>query len=169
MALTRNVDLDRVRRAIVSGVVRICEEMSIDVIAEGIETPSECLALQDEGITLFQNRAAAKTTALHFATDDWIARSKYHLRGLARRRIFYNQRLGLGLWVRIAQALAASLEPSDRDLSSAILRYLREMPVVRRAMAQPTAQRELPCMTRSPGPRVTPTPAPTRKGPEMER
>ncbi len=72
-------------------------------------------------------------------------------------------------WVRIAQALAASPEPSDRDLGNAILRYVREMPVVRAGMARSTAQRELPGMTRSPGPRVTPTPAPTRKGPEMER
>ena len=70
-------------------------------------------------------------------------------------------------WVRIAQALASSPEPSDRDLSSAILRYVREMPVVRGAMARSVAQREFPGMTRSPGPRVTPTP--TRTGPEMER
>ena len=71
-------------------------------------------------------------------------------------------------WVRLAQALAASPEPSDHDLSSAILRYVREMPVVRAAMARSTAQRELPGMTRSLGrPSVTPTP--TRTGPEMER
>jgi hypothetical protein len=68
-------------------------------------------------------------------------------------------------WARIAQALAASPEPSDRDLSSAIVRYVREMPVVRAVMARSTAQRELPGMTRSPAPRVTPT----RTGPEMER
>ena len=70
-------------------------------------------------------------------------------------------------WARIAQALAASPEPSDRDLSSAIVRYVREMPVVRAAMARSAAQRELPGMTRLPSPRVTPTP--TRTGPEMER
>jgi len=70
-------------------------------------------------------------------------------------------------WVRVAQALAASLEPSDRDLGSAILRYLREMPVVRAGMARSAAQRELPGMTHSQGARVTPTP--TRTGPEMER
>jgi hypothetical protein len=68
-------------------------------------------------------------------------------------------------WARIAQALAASPEPSDRDLGSAIVRYVREMPVVRAVMARSTAQRELAGMTRSPGPRVTPT----RTGPEMER
>ena len=72
-------------------------------------------------------------------------------------------------WVRIAQALGASPEPADRELSIAILRYVREMPVVRAGMARSDAQRELPGMTRSPGPRVTPTPTPTRTGPEMER
>lgn len=72
-------------------------------------------------------------------------------------------------WVRIAQALAVSPEPSDRDLSGAILRYVRDMPVVRAGMPRSAAQRELPGMTRSPGPRGTPTPTPTRNGPEMER
>ena len=60
MALTRDVDTDRVRRAIVSGIVRLCEELSIQVIAEGIETPAECLALQDEGIVLFQGYLFAR-------------------------------------------------------------------------------------------------------------
>ena len=60
MALTRDVDQDRVRRAIVAGIVRICEDLSIKIIAEGIETPTECLALQDEGITLFQGYLFAR-------------------------------------------------------------------------------------------------------------
>ena len=42
-------------------------------------------------------------------------------------------------WVRVAQALAASPEASDRDLCSAIVRYVREMPVVRAAMARSAA------------------------------
>jgi len=70
-------------------------------------------------------------------------------------------------WVRIAQALAASPELTDRDLSGAILRYVRDMPVVRAGMGQPAAQRELPGMTCSPGTRVTLTQ--TRTGPEIER
>lgn len=60
MALTRGVDTDRVRRAIVSGIVRLCEELEIRVIAEGIETATECLALQDEGISLFQGYLFAR-------------------------------------------------------------------------------------------------------------
>lgn len=65
MALTRGVDADRVRRAIVSGIVRLCDELSIQVIAEGIETPSECMALQDEGITLFQGYLFARPGFQH--------------------------------------------------------------------------------------------------------
>jgi len=60
MALTRNVDRDRVRRAIVAGIVRLCDEIGIRVIAEGIETPLECLALQDEGVRLFQGYLFAR-------------------------------------------------------------------------------------------------------------
>lgn len=60
MALTRDIDRDRVRRAIVSGIVRFCEELSIRIIAEGIESPGECLALQDEGVQLFQGYLFAR-------------------------------------------------------------------------------------------------------------
>ena len=68
-------------------------------------------------------------------------------------------------WVRIAQTLAASPEPSDRELSQAIVRYVREMPVVRAVMARSGAQRELPGMTRARDIQLSPT----RTGPEMER
>lgn len=54
MALTRNVDKDRIRRSIVSGILSVCREISIKVIAEGVETREECLALRDEGVELFQ-------------------------------------------------------------------------------------------------------------------
>jgi EAL domain-containing protein (putative c-di-GMP-specific phosphodiesterase class I) len=60
MALTRGVERDRVRRAIVASVVRLCDELAIRVVAEGIETPIECLALQDEGIALFQGYLFAR-------------------------------------------------------------------------------------------------------------
>lgn len=54
MALTRNVDRDPVRRAIVRGVLTTCEALSIRVIAEGVETRDECAALTDLGVRLFQ-------------------------------------------------------------------------------------------------------------------
>ena len=60
MALTRNIDKDRVRRAIVHGILETCRELGLGVIAEGVETTGECLALQDEGINLFQGYLFAK-------------------------------------------------------------------------------------------------------------
>ncbi len=54
MALTRGFDSDRVRRAIVAGILRVCQDLSIGVIAEGVETRAEYEALMGEGVDLFQ-------------------------------------------------------------------------------------------------------------------
>lgn len=54
MGLVRNVDTNRARRVIVRNLVRMCAEMNIRVIAEGIETVGERDALRDEGIHLMQ-------------------------------------------------------------------------------------------------------------------
>lgn len=54
MALTRNVHEDRVRRAMVRHLLNLCDELNIQVIAEGIETRDELRALQDAGIRLVQ-------------------------------------------------------------------------------------------------------------------
>jgi EAL domain-containing protein (putative c-di-GMP-specific phosphodiesterase class I) len=60
MALTRNIDQDRVRRAIVHGIMETCRLLGLGVIAEGIETVNECLALQDLGVHLFQGYLFAR-------------------------------------------------------------------------------------------------------------
>jgi len=54
MALVRGIDHDRRRQAIVRGMMAVCRELAIQVIAEGIETREEYLALQDLGVELFQ-------------------------------------------------------------------------------------------------------------------
>jgi len=54
MELVRNVDRNRPRQAITRNVVRICEELGIRVIAEGVETVDEFLFLKDLGVTLMQ-------------------------------------------------------------------------------------------------------------------
>lgn len=54
MALTRNIDNDKVRRAIVSGVMLVCRELGITVVAEGVETAGELFALRDLGVELVQ-------------------------------------------------------------------------------------------------------------------
>ncbi|MDD2846132.1 MAG: EAL domain-containing protein [Rhodoferax sp.] len=60
MDLIRNVDTNRPRQAIVRSLVRLCSEMDIQVIAEGIETPGEHDFLLDAGIHLMQGYLFAK-------------------------------------------------------------------------------------------------------------
>ncbi|OIQ73957.1 blue light- and temperature-regulated antirepressor YcgF [mine drainage metagenome] len=60
MALTRNIDSDRIRRSLVFAILSVCRELSIRVIAEGVETREECLTLADEGVTLFQGYLFAR-------------------------------------------------------------------------------------------------------------
>ena len=54
MALVRGVDTSRPRQAIVRGVLRICEELSIQPLAEGVETLAERDFFLDQGVTLMQ-------------------------------------------------------------------------------------------------------------------
>lgn len=62
MALVRNIHQDRVRRAIVRGIVQVCNDLGIDVIAEGVETAEELVTLQDISIELFQGYYFSRPT-----------------------------------------------------------------------------------------------------------
>jgi len=54
MALIRAIDQDKVRQAIVKGILQVCTELSATVVAEGVETAAELQVLQSFGIELFQ-------------------------------------------------------------------------------------------------------------------
>ncbi|MCJ8207860.1 EAL domain-containing protein [Pseudomonas sp. RGM2987] len=54
MALTRTIDQDPVKQAIVEGIVLVAQRLGIQVIAEGIETREESAALVALGIELMQ-------------------------------------------------------------------------------------------------------------------
>ncbi|HEY0285756.1 MAG TPA: EAL domain-containing protein [Pseudomonas sp.] len=60
MALIRDIHRDRVRQAIVRGVVTMCTELGVTVIAEGIEHAEERDFLADCGIYLMQGYWFAK-------------------------------------------------------------------------------------------------------------
>ena len=62
MDLIRGVGSSRPRQAIVHSLVRLCEEMQIAVVAEGIETVAERDFLRDAGIRLMQGYLFAKPT-----------------------------------------------------------------------------------------------------------
>jgi EAL domain-containing protein (putative c-di-GMP-specific phosphodiesterase class I) len=54
MELTRRIDASPARRAIVRGIVSVCRDLGITVIAEGVETDGERRMLSELGITLMQ-------------------------------------------------------------------------------------------------------------------
>lgn len=60
MALLRDIHLSRVKQVIVAGIASIARELSIAVIAEGVETESELTVLRGAGISLFQGYYFAK-------------------------------------------------------------------------------------------------------------
>ena len=54
MGLIRDIDRDRRRRAIVRGMLAVCEDLDIRPVAEGVESADEVAALRDMGVELFQ-------------------------------------------------------------------------------------------------------------------
>lgn len=54
MGLIRKIDTDRIRQRIVQHVVRLCEDIGVTIIAEGVETQGEFAVLRDMGISLQQ-------------------------------------------------------------------------------------------------------------------
>lgn len=54
MGLIRDIDKDIRRQAIISGILQVCRQLSLNIIAEGIETKAELDFLQSEGVHLFQ-------------------------------------------------------------------------------------------------------------------
>lgn len=60
MALVRGVDASKSRQAIARGMVRVCRELDVQVIAEGVETPAERDFFLGEGVTLMQGYLFAR-------------------------------------------------------------------------------------------------------------
>lgn len=70
MDLIRHIDSNRPRQAIFRGLMRVCEDLGIQVIAEGIETPAERDFLADEGVRLMQGYLFARPAFRALATVD---------------------------------------------------------------------------------------------------
>lgn len=60
IALLRGIDADCRRRAIVGGIVGICRNLGVRIVAEGVETHAELAALRELGITVFQGYLFAR-------------------------------------------------------------------------------------------------------------
>lgn len=70
MALTRDIDSDDRRQAIVEATLGLCSALDIKVIAEGIESAAEFRTLRDLGIDLFQGYLFAKPGFENLPTID---------------------------------------------------------------------------------------------------
>jgi EAL domain-containing protein (putative c-di-GMP-specific phosphodiesterase class I) len=67
MALTRGIDADVVRYAIVKAIMGLCDSLHISVIAEGVETVEEAVILRELGVRLFQGFLFSKPRTDHLA------------------------------------------------------------------------------------------------------
>ena len=70
MALVRGIDADSVKRRLTTLLVQLCADLSIGVIAEGVETKAERDALSEIGCDLLQGYLFAKPSA-PFPTPNW--------------------------------------------------------------------------------------------------
>jgi EAL domain-containing protein (putative c-di-GMP-specific phosphodiesterase class I) len=70
MSLVRGIHDSRVKRRLVDTLIRVCAELSIMVIAEGVETSAELGALLDLGCDVFQGYLFAKP-AVGYPDPEW--------------------------------------------------------------------------------------------------
>lgn len=68
LELVRDIQDSKPKRAILSGILAVCRELDIRVIAEGIETVAERDCLRDHGIHLMQGFLFSKATFGSLAT-----------------------------------------------------------------------------------------------------
>jgi len=68
MALLRNIDKHKRRQTIVNHAVRMCRDLGVEVIAEGIETYEEMSAVRDLGVELIQGFYLARPAFQALAT-----------------------------------------------------------------------------------------------------
>lgn len=71
MALTRDIDQDAVRRAIVGGVIGTCKALGCQIVAEGVERPGELDTLRNMGVSMFQGYLLARPQVEALPEPDW--------------------------------------------------------------------------------------------------
>lgn len=71
MALVRGIDRDRPRQVIVRHMVRMCAELGVGIIAEGVETLDEWQTLEEMGIHLFQGYLFARPAFEKLPAVQW--------------------------------------------------------------------------------------------------
>lgn len=70
LGLVRNVDSEAMKQTLIRTIVRLAEDLRIDVIAEGVETQAEAITLTNIGCSLLQGYLFARP-APPFTSIDW--------------------------------------------------------------------------------------------------
>lgn len=63
MSLVRNIDTDEMKQRLVAAVVTLCDSMNVQMVAEGVETPTENAVLATLGANLVQGYLFARPQA----------------------------------------------------------------------------------------------------------
>ncbi|MGX5913302.1 EAL domain-containing protein [Aliidiomarina sp. Khilg15.8] len=71
MKMIRDIHKDRVKKAIFSGIHRVCEELNITVLAEGVETSEEYQFLKHAGVELMQGYYFARPALEQAEVPTW--------------------------------------------------------------------------------------------------
>lgn len=79
MSLIRNVDKDHRRAKIVAAVVRICSDLDICPVCEGVETVEELNCLMDMGVAHFQGYLLARPQLTRLLANHQKARAFAHM------------------------------------------------------------------------------------------
>ena len=77
MSLVRDIHQKKVQFAIVEGLLDTCNALQIRVIAEGVETQEELIALRGLGVTLFQGYLFAKPAIGELPSVTWGSREYF--------------------------------------------------------------------------------------------
>jgi len=72
IALVRDIDRDERQRAITTGMIRVCQDLNIDVVAEGVERAEELAVLREVGVRYVQGYLFARPSLDKLARDDEI-------------------------------------------------------------------------------------------------
>lgn len=67
--MVRDIDRDERRRTITLGMIRVCQDLKIDVVAEGVERPEELAILREAGVPYMQGYLLARPAVNRLVPD----------------------------------------------------------------------------------------------------
>ena len=70
IALVRDIDREKRQRIIALGMIKVCQELDIDVVAEGVERPEELAVLMDAGVRYIQGYLFARPLLNQLTRDE---------------------------------------------------------------------------------------------------